>query len=470
MITEMWRRLLDGFREDGAVYSWAVFLVGLASLAAISPTSSWPTTPMIVTLSVSAVALTALMVPMPAGGYLTLGSSVAAVGLVLVGAPATALAMGIGFFLGNGILHRRPLIVILSNTGQAMLATLVARGLAFAVIPIGSPWAQPILRGAVDTRFALAMASAAFGYMFVSSMLVSCALALRRRVSFVDVLGGNLALQMVHTFVLFVLGTIAALVLSGKVPVAALFITVPVAMISVTLLVYANRRREAEELEVMYATATDMARNLAIDEIVHTVAAGVERLVPSDIAVIYLRLPGEDKPRVAHYRGPGGMELAKQFEPEGLAGYVLRTGRSVYVADYERDERRNPRADAVFGHGAVRSALVVPIAAGGEVWGVIVLARATRGYYNGRMERLVTALAGQTGLAVRNAYLFQETRRQMDRSATLQRLSLQVGTTLDPEETCRFLVMQAVESLEARYGFLALIDEQARELYGRAAV
>ncbi|MGQ0550206.1 MAG: GAF domain-containing protein, partial [Armatimonadota bacterium] len=331
-------------------------------------------------------------------------------------------------------------------------------------------WAQPILRDALDTRFVLAMASAAFGYMFVSSMLVSWGLALRRRTSFVDVLGGNIAVQMVHTFVLFVLGTIAALVLTGRLPFAALVIMIPAAMISVTLLVYANRRREAEELEVMYATTAEMARNLAVDEIVHTVANGVERLVPSDIAVIYLRPPGEDKPRVAHYRGPGGMELARQFEPEGLAGYVLRTGRSVCVADYERDERRSPRAEAVFGRGAVRSALVVPIAAGGEVWGTIVLARGTRNYYTPRMERLVTMLAGQTGLAVRNAHLLQETRRQVERSATLQRLSLHVGTTLDPEETCRFLVMQAVESLGARYGFLALIDEQARELHGRAAV
>ncbi len=470
VVTEIWPRLVAGLREDGALYSWAVFLCGLAGLAAILPVSAWPPPPVVVTLSVVAVAATALMVPMPAGGYLTLGSSVAAVGLVLFGAPATALAMGIGFFFGNGVLHRRPLIVIISNTGQVMLSTLVARGLAYAVMPAGTPWGQPILRGGLDVRFAFAVASAAFGYMFVSSMLVSWGLALRRRGSFVDVLGGNIALQMVHTFVLFVLGTIAALVLTGGLPLAALLITLPVAMISVTLLVSANRRCEAEELEVMYATAAEMARNLAVDEIVHTVAAGVERLVPSDIAVIYLRPPGESKPRVAHYRGPGGMDFASQFEPDGLAGHVLRTGRSVRSADYERDERRSSRAETVFGRGAVRSALVVPIAAGGEVWGAIVLARGTRAYYTPRMERLVTTLAGQTGLAVRNAHLFQETRRQMERSATLQRLSLQVGTTLDPDETCRFLVMQAVESLEARYGFLALIDEQARELFGRAAI
>ncbi|MGH2376700.1 MAG: GAF domain-containing protein [bacterium] len=471
MVTEIWRRLLDGFREDGALYSWAVFLAGVAGLVAISPASSWPPTPMVVTLSMVAVAATALMVPMPAGGYLTLGSSVAAAGLVLLGGPATALAMGIGFFFGNGMLHRRPFIVILSNTGQAVLSTLVARGLAYAVIPAGSPWAQPILRGAPEMRFALAMASAAFGYMFVSSMLVSLGLALRRRTSFVDVLGGNIALQMVHTFVLFVLGTVAALVITGGFPFAVLLITIPVAMISVTLLVYANRRREAEELEVMYATAGEMVRNLAVDEIINTVAAGVERLVPSDISIIYLRPPDQPRPRVAHYRGPGGIEeRVRQHDPDGLAAHVLRTGRPVRVDDYEREPRRSQHAEAVFGRGAVRSALVVPIAAGGEVWGAIVLARGTRAYYTPRMERLVTTLAGQTGLAVRNAHLFHETRHQMERSATLQRLSLQVGTTLDPDETCRFLVMQAVESLEARYGFLALIDEQTRELYGRAAI
>ncbi len=470
MGTEKRRRLWDAMREDGAAYSWAVFLAGAGGIIAVLPAAEWPATPSVVGLSMAAVAATALMVPMPAGGYLTLGSAAAAIGLVLLGAPATALAMGVGFILGNGMLHRRPLVVTLSNAGQAMLATLAARALAHAVTPNQTDWAQPILRSGVDVTFVLATISAAFGYVFVSSTLVSLSIALRRRTSFVDVLGGNIALQMVNTSVLFVLGGITALVLAGALPPSALLITIPVAMVSVTLLIYANRRQEAQELEVLYATATEMGHNLSVNEIVQTIAAGVERLVASDISIIYLRPPGATEPRVAYYRGPGGEERAREFEPDGLTGHVLRTGRPVRVGDYERDERRSPRAEAIFGRGAVRSALVVPLAAGGEVWGAITLAKGTRVYYTARTERLITTLAGQAALAVRNAHLFEETRRQVEHAATLQRLGLQVGTTLDPDEASRLLVMQAAETLRARYAFLALFDEQARELYGGAAV
>lgn len=470
MKTDVGRRPWGGMREEGAAYSWAVFLAGAGGLLAILPAAGWPPTSMVVALSMTAVAATAPMVPMPAGGYQTLGSAVAAIGLVLLGAPATALAMGVGFILGNGMLHRRPLVVTLSNAGQAMLATLAARALAHAVTPIQAHWAQPILRSGLDAPFALAMVSAAFGYVFVSSTLVSWSIALRRRTSFVDVLGGNIAVGMINTFVLFSLGTIVALVISGGLPPSALLITIPVAMVSVTLLVYASRRQEAQELEVLYASAGEIGRNLSVDDVVQTVAAGAERLVAPDISLIYLRPPGDAAPRVVHYRGPGGMELARQFEPDGICGYVMRTGRAVRVGDYERDERRSPRAEALFGRGAVRSALVVPIATGGAVWGAIVLAKGTRAYFTARHERFIVTLAGQAALAVRNAHLFEETRRQVERAAALQHLGVQVRTTLDPDEACRLLTVQAAETLGTRYAFLVLFDERTREFYGQAAV
>jgi len=470
MLTDLGRRFWDALREDGAGFSWVVFLAGIAGFIAVMPAAYWPDYPMVIALTILAIAATAVRAPMPAGGYETLGTAVAAAGLVLLGAPATVLAVGVGFFLGNGIIHRRPLVVTVANAGQAMLATLAARVLAFAVTPTKALWAQPILRGNFDVPFALSIASAAFGYAFVASMLASWRLAVRHRASFVDVLGSNIALQMVNTFVLFALGTIAALVLTGSLPPSALLITLPVAMISVMLLLYANRRREAEELETMYATAAEMARNLSVDEITQMIAASAERLVPCDILIIYLRLPGQSKPRVAYYRGPDGVERADQVEPEGLTAHVLRSGRAARVGDYDRDERRSSRGEEVFGRAAVRSALVVPIVAGGEVWGVIALGKGARGYYTIRWERLLTTLAGQAGLAVRNAYMFEEHRRQIDRSSTLQRLGLQLGTTVDPDEACRYLVMQCVETVEARYGFLALLDEETRDLVGVAAV
>ncbi len=465
----MLRRFWDRMLEDGAAFSWVVVLAAFGALAATLPGAAWPSPWVFALLIVAAIATSALMLPMPGGGYQTISPAVAAAALVLYGAPPAAIAMGVGIILGNGVLHRRPSLITLFNAGQVMLATVAARGLTHIVNPGPGRWTQPIAFIHPDGLFTLGMVFAAFVFVLISATLVSTRVAIDRRAAFVDVLWANLTLELVHTFVLFSFGTIVALVLARALPPSALLLSIPGAMVTATLLAYAGRRQVAEELEVLYTTATEMSRTPSVPEIMQTIASGVERLVATDIALIYLRAPGKTEPQLAHYRGPGGTSHARELEPDGITAHVLRTGRAVRVADYEREPRRSPRAEAVFGRGAVRSALVVPITSGWELWGAIVLAKGVRNYFTERHERLVTTLVGQAALAIRNAHLFEETQRQVERLAALQHLGLQAGGTLDPDEAYRHLVVQAAGTLGARYAFLSLHDERARELYGQVA-
>jgi len=300
-------------REPAAGYSWAVVLIAGGALTLALPSAHWPGTPQVVALCLASIAANALMVPMPAGGYQTFGPAVAAAGLALFGAPATALAMAVGVILGTGVPYRRSLQLTLFNAGQSALAVLAATVIAHLLFPRPGDWTQPIFLGRIDTPFALAMLAAIVAFVFVSSTLASWRITVDRRASFVSVLGANVPLEVVNTFVLFVLGVIVGLVVAGYLPVAALLLTIPVALISVTLLAFASHRQVADELEVLYATSAETSRNRSVEEIVQTVAAGVDRLVPSDVALMWLRLPGDAEERVASYRGPGGAEVARQL-------------------------------------------------------------------------------------------------------------------------------------------------------------
>ncbi|MBI3998133.1 MAG: GAF domain-containing protein [Armatimonadetes bacterium] len=456
-------------REGGAVYSWAVVLAALGALALTVSAAAWPPISALVVVCMAAVTASALMVPMPAGGYQTLGPAVAAVSLVLFGGPTAAVAMAVGILLGNGVLHRRPAVITLFNVGQGVLATLASATLAHLVAQEPRRWTDAILGTRLDVPFVLAMVSAAFASVFISATLVSWQVALDRRAPFADVLWGNMPLEAVNTFVLFVLGTIVALVLAGVLPLSGLLITIPVTAVSIALMVYASHRQDADELEVLYAIAAEINHHLSVDGIARTIAAGIDRLMPADIVLVFVRPGRSSEPRVVHYRGPGGMERARQLEPDALAGQTLYTGRPIRLADYERDPRHNPQVEEILGRGAVRSLLVVPIAGGEEAWGAIVLARGARGAFTARHERLIAALAGQAALAIRNAHQFEETRRQVDRLSTLQHLGLQASASLDPDEVCRHVITQAAETLGARYAFLSRFDEQTRELCGQAA-
>lgn len=457
-------------REPAAGYSWAVVLIAGGMLVLILPWTHWPGTPQVVALCLASIAANALMVPMPAGGFQTFGPAVAAAGLALLGAPATALAMAVGVILGAGVPYRRSLQVTLFSAAQSALAVLAARAIAHLLFPRPASWAEPIFVGRIDTAFALAMLAAIVAFVFVSSTLVSWRITVDRRASFVSVLGANVPLDVVNTFVLFVLGVIVGLVVAGYLPVSALLLTVPVALISITLLAFASHRQVADELEVLYATSAEMSRSRSVDEIVHTVAAGVDRLVPADAFLLWLRLPGDAEARVAGYRGPGGADAGRQFRPAELAAAVMQSGRPMRLDDYEPDARAHPQGESPFGRQTGLSVLVVPVATRGEIWGAIGLIEATRAYFTDRHQRLVTMLAGQAGLAIRNAHLFEETRRQVERLASLQDTGLAASATLNPDEACRHLLTRAAAALDAKYAFLALVDEPARELVGAAGV
>jgi diguanylate cyclase (GGDEF)-like protein len=455
-------------RADGAAFTWLVVFAALGGLAATLPGAAWPPALVFVVLIVASIATSAIVVPMPGGGYQTMTPIVTAAALVLFGAPATVVAMGVGIALGNGLLHRRPIMLTMFNAAQVMLATVAARFLAYIVIPSPATWTLPVLLAQPEVPFTLAVISAAFAFVLISTVLVSVRVAIDRRTAFLDVLMANLLLELVNTTVLFAFGTVVALVITRTLPPSALFLSIPAAMVTVTLLMYAGRRQVVEELEMLYTTATEMNRSLSIGEIVQTLANGIERLVASDIFMVFLRDSAKAEPRLAHYDGPGIEPSAKELPPVGIAAQVLRTGRAIRVGDYERDPRRSPTAETVFGRGAVRSAIVVPITSGWDVWGAVLLAKGTRNAYTDRHERLLTTLAGQAALAIRNAHLSEDSQRQVERLAALQHLGRQAGGTLDLDEAYRHLVVQAAETVGARYAFLSLYDERTRELGGQA--
>lgn len=464
----MLRRIWHRVHADGAVLTWVVGVGALGGLAATLPGATWPTALVFAVLFVAAIATSAIVVPMPGGGYQAMTPAVTAAALVLFGAPAAVVATGAGVVIGNGLLHRRPAHITVFNAAQVILATVAGRYLAYIVIPSPATWTLPLLLVRPEVPFTLAVVAAAVAFVLTSTALVSLRVAIDRRTAFLDVLMANLLLELVNSSVLFAFGTVVALVVTRTLPPSALFLSIPAGMVTVILLMYASRRQTVDELEVLYTTATEMNRSLSIDEIVQTVANSIERFVAFDVLLIYLRQSAKGDFRLVHYHGPSTTARAEEFVPNGLTALVLRTGRPVRVHDYERDPRRSPHAETVFGRGVVRSALIVPIASRWDIWGAMVLARGARGYFTDRHERLLTTLAGQAALAIRNAHLFEESQRQVERLAALQHLGFQAGGTLDPAEVCRHLVVQAAEAAGARYAFLSMYDERSRELHGQA--
>lgn len=450
-------------------YPWTVVAVAAGAMARAIAGADWPSAHEFTLLCLAGAVASALRVPMPAGGYQTLRPAVAAAGLELFGAVPAAVAVVVGAVFGDGVLRWRPLRFTLFNAAQAALAVLAAGSVAAQIRPGFAGLTGFLPRTHDSIVHAVAILAAAAAFTAVSAVLVSAHIALRRRRAFAGVLAANVGTETVNAILLFGFGSIAGMVIDGSLPLLALLVAAPVAVFSGVLVVFAGGRQASAELEVLHAAALEIGHAEDTDEIARTAAAAIERLVVSDTALVWLRLPGESGAVHVHSTASKNGDTVGQIELAGLVAEVMRSGRPARSSDYERDRSRKPRFQPLPGTGAVLSVLAVPLAAAGEVWGALALAEGDRHHFTARHEFLVTALAGYTAVAMRNARQLEEGRHQAERLVALQHLGFAPSAAVDVDEACRFLVRRSAEALGARYALVALYDGRRRELRGQAA-
>jgi signal transduction histidine kinase/DNA-binding NarL/FixJ family response regulator len=121
-----------------------------------------------------------------------------------------------------------------------------------------------------------------------------------------------------------------------------------------------------------------------------------------------------------HLRGERGMpprlRAINRVLPvgEGLIGRVAATGRTARVADVTASPHLWPTARPVVEKEGMHAFVCVPLQIRGRILGTLSLGRATREPFTDTEVALVEATANQLSLALDNARLVSETRRQLD--------------------------------------------------------
>src|SRR3989475_2484472 len=89
------------------LFAWGAAIAGWGLLLPLLDVTPPPPTPLLAIFLLLAIVTEWLMVPLPRGGYQSAGLAVSSASLVIMGPVHTALVMGIGGVIGNGLLHRR---------------------------------------------------------------------------------------------------------------------------------------------------------------------------------------------------------------------------------------------------------------------------------------------------------------------------------------------------------------------------
>jgi len=226
---------------------------------------------------------------------------------------------------------------------------------------------------------------------------------------------------------------------------------------------YEETRQRLEEITMLHEVSLAAASTLSLEEIAKRVIAVVEQSLGFEYQSLYLI---DDKRGVLELVGrDAGTQDRPSEVPmgQGLAGWVAECGIGLRIGDVSQDVRY---VESIPG---VRSALVIPLAVGDRVIGVLEASSSYLDAFSADDERMIVTVARQLAVAIENARLYQETERRLAEVSTLYQLARQVNTSLNVQDRLNSTVWALKQAMGCRACSIALLDPVENVLEIRAA-
>jgi sigma-B regulation protein RsbU (phosphoserine phosphatase) len=236
-----------------------------------------------------------------------------------------------------------------------------------------------------------------------------------------------------------------------------------VLLIGVGLLAYAlvRQRRQIEPLRSDAAQLDKLAgigqailgAQLQMDALCEVVYEQATQII--DTANFQLGLFEDGAYRILFWMRDGQRLPERRFPnaaSEGLIGWVRRTGQELVINDFETEWDHLPAKPSYDSTQPSRSALFVPLAAGGEVTGVIAVQSNTPNAFQASDLRMLMVLTNQAAGAIRNAQLYEQAQ---ERNRQLQLVS-EVSQQVTAVQPLHDLFTQIVNSIHFTFGYYAV--------------
>lgn len=181
---------------------------------------------------------------------------------------------------------------------------------------------------------------------------------------------------------------------------------------------------ERDRVETLYRITSELSASLDLDRVLNRALALVNEAVGTSRGSILLVDSQSDK--LIHRAALGRVEplppggLPTRFKrSQGLAGWVIQNRLPAIVPNIALDDRWLEESSTV--ERRYRSALVVPLVAGDDALGALMLLHADEDYFADAHLRLVEAAGTQVATAINNAALYSFIRESAERLGTMLR-------------------------------------------------
>jgi phosphoserine phosphatase RsbU/P len=202
--------------------------------------------------------------------------------------------------------------------------------------------------------------------------------------------------------------------------------TAHVAVALVNARLYERSRLDAEAFETLAEIGREVAAVLDLDELFARIAQLAKRVIDyRTFGILLLNDAGELEMKLALQYGEK-VEVPRVRLGEGLVGYAALHREAVRVADVSKD----PRYIKIVPD--VRSELAIPMLLKDRCIGVVDLESPELDAFTKRDVEILTLLASQAAVAIENARLYDEVRKNEERLEKEIRFAQRVQTALLP--------------------------------------
>ena len=225
--------------------------------------------------------------------------------------------------------------------------------------------------------------------------------------------------------------------------------------------IYAQAIHAQQITEILRSASVALSQTLDLDIVLNTLLDYVGELVPYDSANIMLL---QDETRLSvraargyeHWTDPKyTFEISFDADLNPLISWLIREQKSILIEDTELDPGWEVRPGAEH----VRNWLGVPVIAAGRTIGIYSLDKVVSNFFTQEHVELTESLVGQAGVAIQNAWLFEQVRSGRERLQSLSRQLVEIQET-ERRYIARELHDEAGQSLTSLMVGLRLLERE----------
>jgi signal transduction histidine kinase len=180
--------------------------------------------------------------------------------------------------------------------------------------------------------------------------------------------------------------------------------------------------RQIERFHVVQQISQELVSELDQERLLRTIVRSAAEMMEAQAGSLLLLDEKADELVFQVVEGGGGARLQgkRMSRNQGIGGWVLNHQEAVIVDDVIQDDRYNAEIGASVDY-ATTSMICAPMVDRGEAIGVLEILNKRDGKrFDETDKELLTVLAAQSAIAIRNARLYQELREERDRLVALE--------------------------------------------------